>query len=309
MSAATRRQSGLADMEKLRAALRGKAEVLAPGDAEEPILHPAVRAAIYEWLTEINAAGELSAVGVKPRTTALLSGPPGCGKTTLAHHLSARLGVPMVNVGPETLYDAHLGASERNMADLFDVLATTKGRCIVFLDEIDAVGTKRAADSGGGAQNARNSMLTVLLRRIESFAGILIAATNRPDTLDPALWRRFGMQIDVALPDEDARYAILKRYGMPFLFDEAALDLLAAVSEGAAPSLLRQLMEGAKRQIVIGGRMRRMPATAAEAFRLVVAQTRPHPDYEPPPLWRDTDVLAALQPTPWPPEVANKAED
>ncbi|MEI2386069.1 ATP-binding protein [Breoghania sp. JC706] len=293
--------------ERLRNILGNRAEVLAPDDAEEPILHPSVRGAVYEWLSEINAQKELAAVGIKPRSTGLLSGPPGCGKTTLAHHLAARLGVPLVNVGSENLFESYLGASEQNVATLFDRLRRSEDRCIVFLDELDAIGAKRENNNTGGADNARTSMLTVLLRRIENFDGILIGATNRADSLDPALWRRFGMQIEVALPDEDARFAILKRYGMPFAFDEDLLDLLAALTEGAAPSLLRQLMEGVKRRLVLGARMRRPATSATDAFLGVVGQTAPHPDYEPPALWR-TPGAHDLDIGPWPPAREATAE-
>ncbi|MBA5779552.1 ATP-binding protein [Stappia sp. F7233] len=280
---------------------------MSPGEADEPILGVSVRSAIYEWLVEINTAEELKAARLTPRTSALLSGPPGCGKTTLAHHLAARLGIPMVNVGSEMLYEAFLGASERNAAALFNALATSEDRCVVFLDEIDAIGGKRQEDSGGGAQNGRNSMLTVLLRKIETFNGILIAATNRPESLDPALWRRFGMQISVDLPDDDARFAILKRYGMPYSFDEDLLSELSDLTEGAAPSLLRQLMESVKRQLVVGPRIRRETRSAAEAFALAISQNEPHPDYDKPVLWRNPQLVENLSQDQWPPKMETRA--
>lgn len=278
------------ETEELRRALRGRGEVLEPHEAEEPILASIVRGAMFGWLAELNAREELSAVGIKPRASALLSGPPGCGKTTLAHHLAARLGVPMVNVGAEHIMGMYLGESEGNVAGIFRALEAFGKPCVLFLDEIDAIGSKRTDTSGdtGGAGSARNSTITVLLRKIEAFNGILIAATNRADTLDQALWRRFGMQIEVALPDDDARWAILKRYGEPFLFDEETLDCLTELTDGAAPSLLRQLMEGVKRLLVLGERIRQPATSAAAAFGAIAAQTKPHPDYEPPLLWSQT---------------------
>src|SRR5690606_14951386 len=127
------------------------------------------------------------------------------------------------------------GDAERNVARLFDTLATADVPSVVFLDEIEAIGGRRDMNTGGSADNARTSVLTVILRRIERFDGILIAATNRPNDLDPALWRRFGMQIDVALPDEDCRFAILKRYGMPFDFGDDFIEHLTDITAGAAP--------------------------------------------------------------------------
>lgn len=296
------------DTEELRRALRGRGEVLEPHEAEEPILASTVRGAMFGWLAELNAREELSAVGIKPRASALLSGPPGCGKTTLAHHLAARLGVPMVNVGAEHIMGMYLGESEGHVARIFNALEAFGKPCVLFLDEIDAIGSKRTDTSGdsGGAGSARNSTLTVLLRKIEAFNGILVAATNRASALDPALWRRFGMQIEVALPDDDARWAILKRYGEPFLFDDDVLDCLTELTDGAAPSLLRQLMEGVKRLLVLGERIRQPATSVAAAFGAIAAQTKPHPDYEPPLLWSQTgQALSILENItsgrPWPP--------
>ncbi len=179
----------------LRRSLGAMADVLAPEDADEPILAPAARAAVFEWLGELRAEEELRAVGLKSRATALLHGPPGCGKTTLAHHLAARLGVPMVLVGAENVFRPYLGESEGVLDKLFRALKATDVPCVVFLDEIEAVGGSRARNRNGGADNARSSILTVLLRRIEQFTGLLVAATNRPPDLDAALWRRVHRQV------------------------------------------------------------------------------------------------------------------
>lgn len=287
---------------ELKRALRGIAEVRAPGEAEEPVLGPAVRGAIFEWLAEINAAEELRAVGLKPRGTALLFGPPGCGKTTLAHHLAARLGIPLVIVGPETLVGSYHGQSEGNVAKLFDVLAASETRCVLLMDEIEAMGGNRGKNTGGAADNARTSTLGVLLRKIEEYTGFAMAATNRPDDLDPALWRRFHMQIAIELPGMDERYAILRRYGAPFAWSDDDIELLAEVTDGASPALLRGLMEGAKRALVLGPKLRRADDGVVAVFSRILTSLRPSPEMATPPLW-DAGLggLDALRALAWPP--------
>ncbi len=290
---------------KLRQCLRGLGEVRPPSDAEEPILAFSVRKAVASWLVEINNADELKEAGVTPRSTALFYGPPGCGKTTLAHHLAARLGVPLVIVGSENLFGKYFGEAERNVASLFEGLRMVETPCVVLLDEIDAIGSKRGdASESGGATAARNSALNVLLRKIEDYRGVMIGATNLSDRLDPALWRRFGMQIDVALPSADERYAIFARYAAPFEFGEEAFEILTDLSEGAPPSLLRQLIEGVKRLLIIGDRIGVSTTSPVQTFRAALSQNRPHPDYAPPALWDNPDAVETLALIDWPPRRA-----
>ena len=291
----------------LRRSLGAMAEVLAPEAAEEPILAPAARAAVFEWLAELRAEDELRAVGLKPRATALLHGPPGCGKTTLAHHLAARLGIPMVLVGSENVFRPYLGESEAVIDKLFKALATASVPCLVFLDEIEAVGGSRARNNRGGADNARSSVPTVLLRRIEQFTGLLVAATNRPQDLDTALWRRFHLQVAVDLPGDDERFAILRRYGLPFAFADADLDRLCELTDGASPALLRGVMEGVKRALVIGPRIGRDLSQPVPVFARIVASVMPPPEIMPPPLW-EPGGAAALAAMTWPPRRSDEGD-
>lgn len=299
-----RRGRGEADSasEKLRQAIRSLGEVREPGQAEEPILAPSVRKALFGWLAEIRAAEELKAVGLVPRTTALAHGPPGCGKTTLAHHLAARLGVPMVIVGPETIHDMYLGQSERNVARLFAALAEADTPALLFMDEIDALGGKRKGSITSGAGEARLNTLTVLLRKVEEHRGYLVAATNRPDDVDPALWRRFHMQISVDLPGADERFAILRRYGLPFGFRDEDLDLLTELTPGASPALLRGLMENMKRALVVGDKIGWPIHDPVALVETILVALKPPPEIQPPPLWSNREARAELKAMAWPPE-------
>jgi SpoVK/Ycf46/Vps4 family AAA+-type ATPase len=285
-------------------ALEKYAEILRPEDVDEPILAPRVAHAVHEWLVEINNAIELKKVKVEPRRLALLFGPPGTGKTTLAHHVAARLGLPLVAVASERIIGAYMGETGGNIGKLFDILKTIEGHCVLLLDEFDAIGQKRTAVKQGIDQE-RNQALTVLLRRIEGFRGIGFAATNTKDSLDPAMWRRFGLQISVDLPGEDERFAILRKYALPFDLEDSALDVLVSVTRNCSPSLIRQLMEGMKRTLVLAPKLHLDVQLPEVVLGHIIASIAPPPEMQTPPLWSESDKsLEKIAAIAWPPRRA-----
>jgi ribosome biogenesis ATPase len=159
----------------------------------------------------------------------LLHGPSGCGKTTLAQAVAASVGVSFIPVSSASLVGGTSGESEKNIRDIFDE-AVALAPCLIFMDEIDSIGGKR--ESAGKAMEGRmvaeliNGMDRVAQNTREGKNVVVLAATSRPDTIDPAIRRRFGVEVAMGMPDEKAREHILRSQarGLPLAED---VDFLA----------------------------------------------------------------------------------
>lgn len=180
----------------------------------------------------------------------LLVGPPGTGKTYLSKAVSGEAGVPFFSISGSDFVEMFVGVGASRVRDLFDQ-AKKNSPCIVFIDEIDAVGRKRGAGMGGG-NDEREQTLNQLLVEMDGFGGnegiIIIAATNRPDILDPALLRpgRFDRQVHVGLPDVKAREEILKVHVRKKpLADDIDLEIVAKRTPGFTPADLENAMNEA----------------------------------------------------------------
>lgn len=189
-------------------------------------------------------------LGAKIPKGVLLYGPPGTGKTLLAKAVAGEAGVPFFSISGSDFVEMFVGVGASRVRDLFDQ-AKKSAPCIVFIDEIDAVGRQRGAGLGGG-HDEREQTLNQLLVEMDGFSAnegiIMIAATNRPDILDPALLRpgRFDRQIVVDRPDIKGRTEILKVHvkGKP-VGDDVSLDVIAQRTPGFTGADLSNLVNEA----------------------------------------------------------------
>lgn len=168
---------------------------------------------LQEVVTFLKEPDRFTAVGAKIPKGVLLVGPPGTGKTLLARAIAGEAGVPFFSMAASEFVEMFVGVGASRVRDLFRK-AKAKAPCIIFIDEVDAVGRQRGAGIGGG-NDEREQTLNQLLTEMDGFADnsgvILLAATNRPDVLDSALMRpgRFDRRITIDLPDRRGREAIL----------------------------------------------------------------------------------------------------
>ncbi len=189
-------------------------------------------------------------VGARIPKGVLLVGPPGTGKTLLARAVAGEAGVPFFSISGSDFVEMFVGVGASRVRDLFEN-AKKNAPCIIFIDEIDAVGRQRGAGLGGG-HDEREQTLNQLLVEMDGFGAnegiIIVAATNRPDILDPALLRpgRFDRQITVDRPDVKGREAVLKVHARNKpLDDDVKLDIIAKRTTGFSGADLENLLNEA----------------------------------------------------------------
>jgi len=205
---------------------------------------------LEEVVEFLKSPKKFQALGAKIPKGVLLLGPPGCGKTLLARAIAGEAGVPFFHISGSDFVEMFVGVGASRVRDLFDTAKANKPS-LIFIDEIDAVGRQRGAGLGGG-HDEREQTLNQLLVEMDGFdpnAGvILIAATNRPDVLDPALLRpgRFDRRVVVDNPDHPGRRAILAVHtkGKP-MDDDVSLDSLARRTPGFSGADLGNLVNEA----------------------------------------------------------------
>ena len=214
-------------------------------------------------------------IGAKMPKGALLVGPPGTGKTMLAKAVAGESGVPFFSISGSEFVEMFVGMGASKVRDLFKQ-AKEKAPCIVFIDEIDAIGKKRDGQVGGNDE--REQTLNQLLTEMDGFEGnngvIILAATNRPESLDPALTRpgRFDRRVPVELPDLKRREAILKVHAKKIKpADDVDFHTIARMASGASGAELANIVNEAALRAVRQGRTIVHEADLEESVEVVIA--------------------------------------
>ena len=221
---------------------------------------------LQEVVTFLKTPERFTAIGAKIPKGVLLVGPPGTGKTLLAKAIAGEAGVPFFSLSGSEFVEMFVGVGASRVRDLFK-RAKENSPCLIFIDEIDAVGRQRGAGIGGG-NDEREQTLNQLLTEMDGFEGnsgvIIIAATNRPDVLDSALMRpgRFDRQVTVDAPDIKGRLSILKVHSRnKTLAEGVSLEAIARRTPGFTGADLANLLNEAA---ILTARRRKEAITLAE---------------------------------------------
>ena len=232
---------------------------------------------LTEMVDFLHNPDKYTQIGAKLPKGALLVGPPGTGKTLLAKAVAGEAGVPFFSLSGSSFVEMYVGVGASRVRDLFKE-AQKMAPCIIFIDEIDAIGKSRASDRSGGGNDEREQTLNQLLAEMDGFDSskglVILAATNRPEVLDKALLRpgRFDRRVIVEKPDLKGRIDTLKVHSKDVHMDETVdFNEIALATSGAVGSDLANMVNEAALNAVKHGRSLVSQADMLEAVELVIA--------------------------------------
>lgn len=217
---------------------------------KRPILSRAVEEVLNRLIAERRQADQLAKMGLSPTKSAIFLGPPGVGKTLTARWLAMQLNLPLYILDLTAVMSSFLGKTGTNLRAVLDYAKNKP--CVLLLDEIDAIAKRRSDDTDVGELKR---LVTVILQEVEYWpaAGVLLAATNHPEIIDHALWRRFDLVIEFGLPDKGAIKAAIKNFFADnYVLFERWSDLLAFAFDGDSFSDIERTIQSFRRSIILG---------------------------------------------------------
>ncbi|NID13674.1 AAA family ATPase [Fibrivirga algicola] len=217
-----------------------------PGQQVPVILSESLRHKLDGFIGRVQHRSELQAAGVDPQASLLLYGPPGCGKTTLAHYIAQHMQLPLVVARLDSLVSSLLGNTAKNIRKIFEF--ASRQPCVLFLDEFDAIAKARDDQHElGELKRVVNSLLQNIDEYVES--NILIAATNHHELLDKAIWRRFNSIVEIALPGEGEIQSLLSLFlqtaQLNFELDSKRGETLAKLLTSSSPADIKAICQNA----------------------------------------------------------------
>jgi SpoVK/Ycf46/Vps4 family AAA+-type ATPase len=217
---------------------------------EEMVLNAEVEAGLSQFVAEVQKWPELDAAGIPRRNRILLYGPPGCGKTSTVEALATALGRPLVTARVDGLMSSYLGETASNIRKLFEYASS--GAYVVLLDEFDSLGKLRDDPSDHGELRR---VVNAVLQVIDDYKGpsVIVAATNHPEVLDSALWRRFDQVTELPLPSAEELQNLLFKL-LRGKADLYALETLAHQLVGLPHAAAEYLAHAALRHAIMDGR-------------------------------------------------------
>lgn len=219
-------------------------------DREQPLLSSELEEKLNQLIQERRQTERLASLGLNPTRSAIFVGPPGVGKTLTARWVAAQLGVPLYVLDLTAVMSSLLGRSGGNIRAALDF--AKRNRCVLLLDEIDAIAKRRSDDTDVGELKR---LVTVILQEVDEWpaTGVLLAATNHPELIDPALWRRFDLTIEFKVPDAASVKDAVKQFlGPDFALFGRWIDILTFAFNGQSFSDIEREIQRFRRAVALG---------------------------------------------------------